>query len=228
MRRVIAALGVVAPVLSVPIVLIGGLVTPGYDPAQKTISRLAEPGLPAAFGVGFSILIVGLASIGLAAVWGQRAFSGRALLAIAGVSLVLAALVPLNPASEEASTVHRFATATAMLALVAAPLALAPSLRRREGWRGYGRLSFGVGAAAVGMLLVGLALLPTTFAVGAWERCLLALPLAWMVLIAARLLRSNSTEPILASATENSSSPAMVSTQERMNAPVARASSKLS
>jgi hypothetical protein len=227
-RRVNAVLGIGAPVLSVPIVLIGGMMTPGYDPALKTISRLAEPGLPAALAIGFSILIVGLALIGLAANLGPGAFGGRALLAIAGASLVLAAVVPLNPASEQASTIHRFATATGMLALVAAPLAIAPSLRGREGWRGYGRLSFRVGAASVGMLLIGLALLPTTFAVGAWERCLLALPLAWTVLMSARLLHSSSTEPMLASATENSSSPATVSTHETMKAPTATASSSLS
>lgn len=110
-------LGIGAPVLSVPVVLIGGLMTPGYDPALKAIIRLAEPGLPAALAIGFSILIVGLALIALA----------------------------VN------------------LALVAAPLAIAPSLCGREGWRGNGQLSFRVGAASVGMLLIGLALLPATF-----------------------------------------------------------------
>jgi len=86
---VIAALGLGAPVVAVPIVLIAGLVTPGYDPAQKTISRLAEPGLPTALAVGFAILIVGLALLGLAIILGPGAVMGRSLLAIAGVSAVL-------------------------------------------------------------------------------------------------------------------------------------------
>ena len=77
MRRITAVLGIGAPVLSVPIVLIGGLMTPEYDPALKTISRLAEPGLPAALALGFSILIVGLALIGLEANLGPRPSGGR-------------------------------------------------------------------------------------------------------------------------------------------------------
>ncbi|HEX3509216.1 MAG TPA: hypothetical protein VHW94_12575 [Candidatus Dormibacteraeota bacterium] len=69
MRRVIAALGVGAPVLAATVVLIAGLVTPGYDPSQTTISRLAVPGLPAALAVGFVIFMVGLALVGLARLW---------------------------------------------------------------------------------------------------------------------------------------------------------------
>jgi hypothetical protein len=228
MRRAIAALGVGAPVLSVPVVLVAGLITPGYDPALRTISRLAEPGLPAASAVGLAIFSVGLALLLLASQLGPQSVPARVLLGIAGASLLLAAVVPLNPSSANASTIHRSATAVAMLALVAAPLVFAPTFRRRDAWRGYARLSFGVGITEVGMLLIGLALLPSTFAVGAWERCLLALPLAWVVLISARLLRCRKTEPMLSPATENSSWPAIVSTHEKMKAPAASASSSLS
>ena len=223
MRRLSGALGIGAPVLAVSVVLVGGLVTPGYDPVRRTISRLAEPGLPAALAVGSAIFLVGLALLGLAVALGPRAVAGRVLLGIAGASLLVAAAVPLDPASERASTVHRVATTIAMLALVSGPLVFAPSLRRREGWRGYGALSFGLGAVAIGVLLIGFALLPTTFAVGAWERCFLALPMAWMVLVSARLLRTSSTEPILASTAENSSWPATVSAQETMKAAAASA-----
>jgi Protein of unknown function (DUF998) len=224
MRRLSGALGIGAPVLAVPVVLLGGLVTPGYDPVRRTISRLAEPGLPAAFAVGSAIFVVGLALLGLAVALGPRAVAGRVLLGIAGASLLVAAAIPLDPASERASTVHRVATTIAMLALVCGPLAFAPSLRRLEGWRGYGPVSFGLGTAAIGVLLIGLVLLPTTFAVGAWERCFLALPMAWMVLVSARLLRTSSTDPMLASTAENSSWPATVSAHETMNAAAASAS----
>lgn len=211
-------LGIAAPVLAALVVLVGGLVTPGYDPAQLTISRLAEPGLPAAVAVGSAISVVGLALLGLAIALGPQALAGRILLAIAGASLLLAAAVPLDPASAPPTTVHRAATAIAMLALVSVPLVVAPSLSRREGWRGYGLLSFWLGAAAIALLLIGLALLPTTFAVGAWERCFLALPMAWMVLVSSCLLRTSSTEPIVASADENRTWPATVSAQETMKA----------
>lgn len=228
MRRLVGMLGIAAPLLAGLVVLVGGLVTPGYDPVQRTISRLAEPGLPAAAAVGSAIFAVGLALLGLAIALRPEAIAGRILLAIAGASLVLAAAVPLDPASEHATTVHRAATTIAMLALVSVPLVFAPSLRRREGWRGYGPLSFWLGAAAIGVFLIGLALLPTAFALGAWERCFLAVPMAWTVLVSWRLLHTSSTDPILASTAGNASSPASVSALETMNAAAASPSSSRS
>jgi hypothetical membrane protein len=225
MRRLCGVLGIGAPLLATLVVMIGGLVTPGYDPVRRTISRLAEPGLPAAVAVECAIFVVGLAMLGLAFALGPRAVAGRVLLGIAGASLLVAAAVPLDPASDQPSTIHRVATSIAVLALVSTLLVLAPALRRREGWRGYGPLSFGVGVTMGGLLLVGLALLPAEFAVGAWERCFLALPMAWMVLVSARLLRTKSTDPILASTAESSSMPASVSTQETMKTARASASS---
>jgi hypothetical protein len=64
MRRVSAALGIGARVLSVPVVLVAGLMTPGYNPAQRTISRLAEPGLPVAWAIELAIFLVGVSLIG--------------------------------------------------------------------------------------------------------------------------------------------------------------------
>jgi hypothetical protein len=217
MRRWSGVLGIGAPVFASVAVLVGGVVTPGYDPAQKTISRLAEPGLPAAAAVGTAILTVGLALLGLALTMGPKAVAGRLLLGIAGAALLLAAAIPLDPASAQGTTIHRSATTIAMLALVVALLAFAPSLREREGWRGYGLLSFVLGASAVAILLIGLAMLPTTFAVGAWERCFLALPMTWMVLVSARLLRTISTEPVSDPQSKNNSRHASASTQETMN-----------
>lgn len=217
-----------APVLAGVVVLVGGALTPGYDPAQKTISRLAEPGLPAATAVGLVIFTVGVALLGLAVAAGPKALTGRILLAIAGAGLLLAAAVPLDPASGQATTIHRTATMIAMLALVAAPLAFAPALRRSESWRGYAPLSFALGALSMVMLLIGFAMLPTTFAVGAWERCLLALSMTWLVLVSARLLRTKNTDLISASPSENRSWPTSVSAEDKTIAPAAAASSSRS
>mgnify|MGYP001431589800 CR=1 FL=1 len=174
--RVAGALGVTAPPVAAALVLVGGLMTPGYDPFTRTISRLASPGLPGAFGVELAISFVGAALLGLAVVVRPGSQVGRALIGVAGVGLLVTAAIRLDPASSTATTEHRLATTVAMLALTAAPLAFAGS---------YGRISFGFGVAEVCMLLVGLALLPTTFAAwGAWERCFLALPMAWMVWLA--------------------------------------------
>src|SRR5262249_8450402 len=48
---VVGPVGVLAPVAAAIIVTLAGLVTPGYDPISRTVSRLAEPGKPAALEV---------------------------------------------------------------------------------------------------------------------------------------------------------------------------------
>jgi len=224
-RRIGGVLGVAAPLAATAIVLIGGLLTPGYDPLRRTISRLAEPGLPAAVPVELAILMVGFALIGLALLLGPVGASGHLLLAIAGLALLVAAAVRLDPTSATPTTIHRLATTVAMLALTASMLVIAPTLKGRPGWRGYGALSFGLGAAAVGMLLIGVALLPTAFSAwGAWERCFLALPMAWMALVSARLLRTSSTEPIRSLTADRNSWATSVSDEETMKATAARVS----
>lgn len=215
--RVAGALGVAAPPVAAALVLAGGLMTPGYDPFARTISRLAEPGLPAAFGVELAISFVGVALVALSIGLGPGSWIGRGLLALAGASLLVAAAIRLDPTSAAATTEHRLATTVAMLALTGAPLAFAAS---------YGRISLAFGAAEVGMLVVGLALLPTTFADwGAWERCFLALPMGWMVFISARLLRGRKTEPMFSSTAEDSTWATSVSADDTMKAPAASQSS---
>jgi hypothetical protein len=217
--------GVVAPVVASAVVLVAGQLTPGYDPLRRTISRLAEPGLPAALPVELAILMVGLALIGLAFSLEPGGVSGRFLLASAGLALLVATAVRLDPSSAAATTVHRLATTVAMLTLTASMLAIAPALRGRPGWRDYGPLSFRLGAAAAGLLLIGLALLPTAFSAwGAWERSFLALPMAWMVLVSARLLRTSSTEPIRSLRAARKSWATNVSADDTMNATAANVS----
>jgi hypothetical protein len=197
-------MGVMAPPAAALAVLVGGRLTPGYDPVVRTISRLAAPGLPAAFAVEVAIGAAGAALVALALAFGPGSRGGRALLLVSGAGLLGAAAIRLDPTSTSATVGHRLATFVAMLALTGAPLAFASSLRRRSAWVGYARISFAVGAAEIGMLLVGLALLPSGFDDwGAWERSFLALPMAWTVLISARLLTLRTMDPRSSSTAES-------------------------
>jgi hypothetical protein len=212
--------------IAAAIVLAAGWLTPGYDPLARTISRLAEPGLPFASAVELAICLVGVASLALAVTLGPSSRLGRSLLAIAGAALLVAASIRLDPASVWATNEHRLATTVAMLALTGAPLAFASSFRRRSRWAVYRPISFAFGAAEVAMLLAGLALLATSFAEwGAWERCLLALPMGWIVLVSARLLSASNREPIISSTAGNSSWASNVSADEITNAAAASHSS---
>jgi uncharacterized protein DUF998 len=167
-------IGVAAPPLAVAIVFVAGAMTPGYDPMSRTVSRLAVPGMPAALAVDLAIALIALTCFALAFGLAREATVARIALVVSGVALVAAAVVHLDPASGLATGAHRVASAVAVLGLTLAPLA-------------YGRLSLAAGIAELGMLVAGLALLATSFdAWGAWERLLLAIPLAWMVLIAVK------------------------------------------
>src|SRR5258708_166771 len=222
MKRLAGGLGVLPRPAAAVAVLLAGRLTPGYDPLARTISRLAEPGLPTAFLVELAIAVVGFALVALAIALGPGSRAGRVLLAAAGAGLLVAAAIRLDPTSASATAEHRVATTVAMLALAGAPLAFTRSLRGRAGWSVYGPVSFAFGAAEVAMLVVGLALLPTTFADwGVWERCFLALPMAWMVLVSARLSSPSKVEPMFSSTADNSSWASQRSEDETMNAAAA-------
>jgi len=175
------------PPIAALTVLVAGVITPGYDPMSRTVSRLAVPGMPAAADVDVAISLIAFACVALALRLGPRMTTGRVALAVSGIALTAASLIHLDPASGATTALHRIASAVAVLGLTAAAFAVA---------RDYGRISFLVGVFELALLVIGLALLATPFhAWGAWERCLLALPLVWMVWLAARLRRTAETMP---------------------------------
>ena len=71
-HAVARALGVAAPIVAAGLVLAGGWMTPGYDPLTRTISRLAEPGLPGALPVELAIGLVGVALLARSIHFGVR------------------------------------------------------------------------------------------------------------------------------------------------------------
>ncbi len=54
------------PPIAALTVLVGGAITPGYDPMSRTVSRLAVPGMPAAAAVDDAILLIAFACVALA------------------------------------------------------------------------------------------------------------------------------------------------------------------
>lgn len=171
-QRAAAAVALASPPVAAAMVTIAGAETPAYDPAALTISRLAVPGMPHALLVQAAICVAAAGCLALA----LRVPQVRRFLVIAGAGLLVTALIRLDPASAPATAAHRIASAVAVAGLVAAPLL-------------YGRISLVVAVAEVTVLIVGLGLLTTSFSEwGLWERCLLALPLAWMMLVAAGIL----------------------------------------
>jgi hypothetical protein len=174
--RIYRVVAIVSALIAAVIVLAAGATTPGYDPISKTISRLAVTGMPSAVAVDSAILLVALTCFALTALLAPGASKTQAALLISGGALIVTALVHLDPVAEIETTVHRVASGIAVLGLTAAPFLQAGPYRR---------VSVAVGLGEAGMLLAAPVLLATSFdAWGAWERCLLVLALAWMVLMA--------------------------------------------
>src|SRR5258708_33381455 len=123
MKRLAGGLGVLPRPAAAVAVLLAGRLTPGYDPRARTISRLAESGLQATFLVELAIAVVGFALIALAIALGPGSRAGRALLAVAGAGLLVAAAIRLDPTSGSATAEHRLATTVAIPRLARAPLA---------------------------------------------------------------------------------------------------------
>ena len=156
-----------------------GALSPGYDATTRTVSRLAVPGMPAAAAVDVSIALVALACLAVAFAMEPGALIGRIAVATAGAAFIGAATIHLDPASAPTTAAHRVASGLALLGLTVAPLILA---------RTYGRALLLVAATELVLLVIGLALLTTSFiAWGVWERCMLGAALTGVVILSARL-----------------------------------------
>jgi len=184
--RLCSGVALLAPPVAAVTVLAAGWFAPGYDPVTRTVSRLAVPGASTAGAVDVAMLTAGLACIAVA-VGVRSGIGGRASLALAGFGFVAAGVFHLDPLSLRLSAPHWAGSGLAVLGLTVAPLAL---------WRAYGRVLLALGVAEVAMLLVGLALLPTSFvAWGAWERVLLMLGLSSIVFLGVRIRRRERRMP---------------------------------
>lgn len=198
MSRIYRVVAIVSALIAAVIVLAAGATTPGYDPISKTVSRLAVPGMPAAAAVDSAILLVALTCFALYALISPGAHKARAALLISGAALIVTALVHLDPVADAETTVHRVASGIAVVGLTAAPFL------RPEPYR---RISVAIGLGEVGMLVAAPVLLAASFdAWGAWERCLLALALAWMVLMATTTPSADETARARAASASSSGS----------------------
>ena len=166
-------LGLAAPLAAALIVAWAGTVTPGYDPATRTISRLAEPGLPAAGEVDLALYLVATALLGLAVVRRPRMW-----ISIAGVSMLFVATIHLDQMSAATTSAHRLASAIAMLALTRA--SFDQRVSRIFGWM------------LVVLLLAAPVLLIAGFADwGVWERCFAVVSIGSVMVMAATAMLSS-------------------------------------
>ena len=192
--------GVLAPLVYLAAVVLGGFLTPGYSHTADAINQLLVPDAPAAavleplFTVYNALLIV--------FAWRLKpAFSSRgaeisiiapALIALTGVIGILIRLYPIDPIGALITfggQMHLWLAGLASLASVFAVLFIAVPLRRNPAWwrfAGYSLISLIVivfsGAFAV---LAARRLSPV---MGLWERVTIGALLQWLLVLAVTLL----------------------------------------
>jgi hypothetical membrane protein len=125
-----AALGLVAgPAAFIAAWLLGGALTPGYDPVDDAISRIAADNMPQQ-----SLMTVGFVTYGVALVVGSYALRASLLRRCApaalvnGLATVAVALTPLER-STGVDHAHAIAALAGYLAIVAMPLLAVGPLR---------------------------------------------------------------------------------------------------
>jgi hypothetical membrane protein len=195
--RVGAACGVLAPMAFVAAWLVGGTMTPGYDPLQDAISRLAAEGTATR-----PLMTAGMVAFGvLVPVWartlGERLGSTalRWVVTAAGLATLAVAALPLTEqGGTSQDALHAVAAAVGYAAMAATPLVAAVLLRRRgHGSAAVGSVAVGVVAllALLGSVLTGSASVDPTGVVGSGglQRLGLTVVDAWHVVAAAAVLR---------------------------------------
>jgi hypothetical membrane protein len=193
-QRALAAVGAAGPVAFAAISVLAGLVKPGYDIAEQTVSDLAVGAHGWIQTANFFVL--GAAMIALALTRGHRSASVSVLLAAAGAGVVVAGFFPTDLAGAPVTTdgaIHNMLFLGIFLALIAAFALHGRALRRNGSERGLARYSTLTAAGVFALLVVFVMFAgdigdPLHSIAGLLERVLIAAALAWLTVTSRRLL----------------------------------------
>lgn len=191
----------IAPVLFWVILIVAGLLRPGYNPIRQYGSELGVG--PHAWLMNGAFIAWGLLQICFA--WGLEhgvrhgrggwlTAAGPALVALAGVCMVLVGVFHASPGagSPSAASMHYRAAKWLFRFLIVAFFVLAWRFHTDPRWRSYAPYSVGAGIVALA-LFAFYGGSPNLFDVAAWpgleQRLLLAVTTGWLGVLALRLYR---------------------------------------
>ncbi len=192
-RRPLAGAGIVAPLLYVLAVVVGGAVTPGYSHIGQAISELTATGVPHRnlidpMFVIYDLLLIGFA-LGLAA---TLPTPRRRLRTLGAVALALTGLAGLGmstffqmdqvgAAMTGPGRVHIVLAAVAALMSMAAVAAVATAAAANPAWRRYAGWSFvALGVIAATGAWAGVAVIDASPLLGLAERLTIGTFIAWV------------------------------------------------
>jgi hypothetical membrane protein len=197
-QRTLASVAVAGPVVFALCWVVSGLLQEGYRLVRDDESSLAASGAshPWITMAGDPIVGVSIVALSIALarmLTGRRYTTGCILLAVAGVAVVVQALVRedcvddlgfCTPGSADSTwhqPIHDIASAIAFFALIAAMFVLVRPFSDR-GWVRLARWSRRIGAAGVVLLVVFIALSDSS-AGGIAELAFVVVPLGWVMLV---------------------------------------------
>jgi len=187
-QRLFALGGVIVPILFTGVVIIVGLLHPGYSHVSQTISELGEVGAPYATIMNANIGVSGLLFIAFAYGLhkgigdGKGSKVGPILVAISGGFRIGVAVFPLP------SPLHMPIAVAGFITIMIAPLVISRRLKQDSRWQGYRLYSLATGVTAVILFLALLAGQGGPW-YGALQRIFLAPLFIWIEVMAIHLLR---------------------------------------
>jgi hypothetical membrane protein len=197
---ILAAVSTAGPVLFWGLLLLAQSLHPGYNPWEDSVSRLIFGPSGWVQTANFCLLTVFTAAFGAAVyLYIAKSFIGQLgsmFLVLIGLAQLLTAIfrVDVNPSGPNslAYSIHKSIFMVSAGAFPFGALLLLPSLWSDRRWRSFTYPTVAAAASALALELVWLLsrntsphLIDPWF--GVYERILLSIPLAWMILISARL-----------------------------------------
>lgn len=198
--RLLAICGIIGPIFFTTVVVILGLLRPGYSHLAQAVSELGEVGAPNAIVQDINFIMLGLLTLafafglhlGIGA--GRGSKIGPALLAVfAVVAGVGNGLLPCDPGCKFVTLtgiMHNITGLTGFVAFIATALTIARRLREDSLWQRYSSYSLVTGVFAV--LFLVLFILSSEFFPawrGGFQRLFVGAMLLWIELMAIRLFQ---------------------------------------
>jgi hypothetical membrane protein len=197
-QRLLAICGIIGPVSYVIVLITLGSLEPGYSHVTQTMSKLGAPGAryPLIMNTaGFALLGLLMVALALGLDRGIRDGKGSkigpGLVAVSGAAVVTLGFFHSEPGAEDPTamgTMHSVFVLIAGFALLLAPLAISPRLKRDERWRGY--VAYSLVTVVVASVV---AVLYSSNVFESWkgiiQRMAMAVPFIWLEVMAIKLLR---------------------------------------
>jgi hypothetical membrane protein len=199
LSRIFSLFGILAPPTIIIIIIVAGLLTPGYNQLTDTISSLSEQGSkhPQLMTVGFiayGVLIIGFSyALYFRLKHGIKAHIAWFMLTLYGICMILAGIFQDSPAGSNAALntegiIHNAVIITSCLSILFGMWMFAGSVYKKPSWLGF--TWFTIAATFIGLVLSVIFIFQSyiPFA-GLLQRFFYCLMLIWVEMVSIWLFR---------------------------------------